>query len=186
MTTPKWALLFVALAAFALQRGATLPLAWTPLTGGYRYEITPVGLTHLNDSGAVVADCRWWPRHGDATLCAPGSHENAVRHLRWVYPLLATALWVAVGALFLQVLRIPRQRGVRLGVTWAVSLLAATGLWFFGSSVRPALAVLAGTDVRFATLGAGLVVAAVLLAAASGWLHRTAPPRSAPPPAAAS
>lgn len=182
MTGPKWGLLCIALAAFALQRGATIPLGWAPLEGGFRYEITPVGLTHLNDSGVIMSDCRWWPRHGDATLCAAGSDATATRHLRWVYPLLATALWVAVGALFLQVLRVPRQRGVRLAVTWSVALMAALGLGFFVRSVRPALAVLGSVDVRFGTLGTGLVVAAVVLALASGWLHRTAPSRAAPVP----
>ena len=180
MTGPNWALLFIALAAFALQRGATLPLGWAPTANGDRYEITPVGLTHLNDSGVIVSDCRWWPTYGDADLCAPRSDETARRHLRWAYPLLATALWVAVGALFLQVLRIPRQRSVRLAVTWSVPLMAALALWFFVSSARSALAVLGSTDVRFGTLGTGLVVAAMLLAVASGWLHRTAPSRAAP------
>lgn len=180
MTGAKWGLLCIALAAFALQRGATLPLGTTSRANDAWYEITPVGLTHVNASGGIVADCRWWPRYGDANLCARGSDENAVRHLRWVYPLLATALWVAVGALFLQVLRIPRHRGVRLTVTWSVSLMGALALWFFVSSVRPALAVLGSADLGFGTLGTALVVGAILLAAVSGWLHRTAPPRTAP------
>jgi hypothetical protein len=172
----KVALLCIALAAFALQRGATLPLGVAPLPRGERYEVTPVGLAHVapvGDSTLVLLDCRWWPRYGDPTLCAVGS-DSASRRLRLVYPLLSVALWVAIGALFLQVLRVPRQVGIRRGVTWLVSALAVAALVMFASSAKSALNVLGAVDLHYTTLGTLLVVGAALLAAASGALYRPA------------
>jgi hypothetical protein len=176
----KWGLLSIALAAFALQRGTTLPLATAPLPGNERYEVTAVGLAHvvqLPDSALVMLDCRWWPRYGSAELCATGTGgERAFGRLRMVYPLLAVALWVAIGALFLQVLRVPRQAGVRIGVTWLTSVLAIAALVVFVSGASAALNVLGDVEVRYATLGTWLVVGAALLAALSGALHRSVGP----------
>src|SRR5690606_31800326 len=136
-------MLFIALAAFAIQRGATSPWAWSPSSDGGRVEITPVGVTQRAGDGTIARDCRWWPTHGDAALCAPGSGgEKAIARLRAVYPLLSVALWVAVAGLFVQVLQVPRPALARAALTWIVPALCLAAIVWFATSARPALAIL--------------------------------------------
>lgn len=167
-------MLCIALAAFALQRGATLPWASADLPDGSRYTLTPVGLTHVGagDSGDILRDCRWWPRYGDADLCAmaPGG-DAAYGRLRATYTLVSVAMWVAVIALFVQVLAIPRSAAVRAAVTWAVPALSLAAIVTFMTGAQPGLAVLQTLSLGVGGLGFGLVVAATVLSAASAWLH---------------
>ncbi|HEX7124059.1 MAG TPA: hypothetical protein VF178_16900 [Gemmatimonadaceae bacterium] len=99
--------------------------------------------------------------------------------LRLVYPLLSVALWVAVAALFLQVLRVPRSPVVRALLTWLVPALCLAAMVGFAASVRPALAVLSELPVNMVTIGFWLIAAATVLSALSGWLHFAHARRSA-------
>lgn len=165
-------MLCIALAAFAIQRGATLPWAYAPLPDGGQVEITPVGMTERDDSMQIRRDCRWWPTHGDAALCATDQGgEAAMSRLRLAYPLLTVALWVAVAALFVQVLRVPRSPFVRATLTWLVSALCLAAVVDFATSVRPALAVLSELPLNMVRIGVWLIAAATVLSALSGWFH---------------
>jgi hypothetical protein len=133
--------------------------------------MTAIGVTR-STTGSAAGDvsCRWWPRIGDATLCAAAPADpDGVRSVRRAYPLLVVALWVAILALFLQVLRLPRSAWARAVVTWAVAALTAGALVTMLGAGR-ALAVLAPLSVQFGGPGFFLALAAAALSLLSGWL----------------
>ena len=176
-TRSKLALLCIAVATLCVQRGATLSWGSAEDPGDGRYKLSPIGLTFTatSDSGAVnVVACRWWPRLGDADLCAVAPEgADAFASVRMAYPLLSLSLWVAVAALLMQVLRVPRRTGVRTGVTWLSGAFVAMAVVLLTAYARPALASLVDRDVRFGALGFGLAIVAMVAAFLSGWLHLT-------------
>jgi hypothetical protein len=164
------AAVLIALAAICLQRAATLPWATLPIGGGQIY-VSPIGARVKDDVGGTAGACRWWPKMGDAWLCevAPGGSGH-FRRLRRAYPLLAAAMWVAVTALFLQVLRLPRPPMIRAVVSWLVSGLTVAAIASLMMSMQHVLAIAASRPPRFAESGFLFACSAVLLSAVSGAL----------------
>jgi hypothetical protein len=174
-TRARVALLCIALAAFAVQRAATVTWATAAAPSGERIRMTVVGLSRgpASSSGSGGVSCRWWPRIGDAALCAPReAGGGGITTVRRAYPLLVVGLWVAVLALFLQVLGLPRSAAARAIVTWAVAALTIGALATMLSAPR-ALAELAPLSVQFGGPGFILAIAAIVLSLASGWLALT-------------
>lgn len=170
----KLALLLIAVAAFFIQRGATLPWGLADTADGRRIAVSPIGITQLNPppQPATAGECRWWPSSGSEELCAMAPDgAGALRELRRVYPLMSVALWLAIAALFLQVLRLPRVTWARSGVTAGVSMLVAVALGTYFSSAVRAFAVLSDRELQLGTTGTAMTVAAALLALTSAWLH---------------
>jgi hypothetical protein len=136
------------------------------------YEVSPIGVAriHPQSPGQSPESCRWWPKLGTAELCAeaPGGAEPFHR-LRMAYPLLATAMWVAVVALFLQVLRLPRPPMVRALVTWSSTALAVAAIAVMRFALPAALATLHGTALRWAGAGFIFVCIAAALSLLSGF-----------------
>jgi hypothetical protein len=89
--------------------------------------------------------------------------EVEFKNIRKAYPLLVVALWVAVVAFFLQVLRLPRFTAVRAVVTGSAGLLVAVAVVLLVRDAGRALAVFSGVDVRFRALGFGLAVLGAIL-----------------------
>ncbi len=168
------AALLIALAAFFLQRGATLGwgTAVTPDAAVFRFS--PIGMERIAsvDATGGTASCRWWPKGGDERLCAVATGgEGAARRLRLAYPALTVALWVAVAALFLQVLRLPRSPMARAAITWVVGILATAAIMLLATNAPRALVALAGARLRFGAVGFTLVAAAAVCAGVSGTLE---------------
>lgn len=163
-------LLLLAVSAILFQRSATAPWAEARAVDGRRLQVSPIGISDfgLGTTGTAPVQCRWWPRLGDATLCAVAPDgEASMRTLRRTYPLVVAALWTSVLALFLVALRVPRRAPI-VGtiVTAAVPVLGLAALWSLASSANRALGALAGADVRvyppgFATMFAGVLLAAI-------------------------
>jgi hypothetical protein len=111
---------------------------------------------------------------GRADLCSVApSGATEFGRVRRVYPLLAAALWVAVAALFLQVLRLPRTPIIRAVVTWSVSALSVAAIGIMALWLGDALALLSGREVRLTGPGFALACAAAILSVASGALALT-------------
>lgn len=165
------------LSALALQRACTL--AWgIGVSAGSHVHLTVMGLTRRPASAdRPVVDCRWWPRYGDATLCAvsPGATAAAGR-LRAAYPLLQVGLWLSVASMFLQALRVPRSRTAQAALPALVAALTVAAVLFVRQGAA-ALAALDGIPMHFAGAGFVAAVAAAALAAASAALLATTPPR---------
>ena len=160
------ALLLIAVSAILFQLAATRPWAEGRSQYGSRLEVSPIGVADFGlSSDTARAQCRWWPRIGDATLCevAPGG-EAAMTRLRRAYPLAVVALWTSVLALFLVALRVPRS-ATFMGVleTMAVPVLAISALWSLASSFTGALNALQGATLHVAQRGFGSMFAGVLL-----------------------
>lgn len=169
------AFLLITIAAIALQRGATLPVATAPLADGTRVEVSPIGLVRMAAAGSPGAECRWWPRLGDPSLCAVAEGgAAAMARVRRAYPATMIALWVSVLSLFLNVLRIPRLLPwIGPLATAFASGSAAFAVWALAGS-GDAFSVLAGTSVRLAGSGFYAIAgAAVLTAVATGLLARS-------------
>jgi hypothetical protein len=169
----------IAIAAICLQRAATLQWAATTGPDGALLEVSPIGVTRVEGNASRLS-CRWWPPMGRAELCsvAPSGAVEFGR-VRRVYPLLAAALWVAVAALFLQVLKLPRSPIIRSLVTWSVSALSVAAIGIMVLWLGEALALLSGRQVRLTGPGFALACVAAILSVASGALALT--PGAEPP-----
>lgn len=170
----KLALLLIAVAAFLIQRSATIPWGVADSADGQRLAVSPIGVTQLHPAPqpATSGQCRWWPSAGNAALCAVAPDgAAALSQLRRVYPLVSVALWLAIASLFLQVLRLPQAPLARAVATAGVSALVAAALGTFLTSSVRALAVLAGRELQIGTPGTAMAATSVLLAALSAWLH---------------
>lgn len=166
------------LSALALQRACTL--AWgRGVAAGSHVHLTVMGLTRRPASAdRPVVDCRWWPRYGDATLCAvsPGATAAAGR-LRAAYPLLQVGLWLSVASMFLQALRVPRSRAAQAALPALVAALTVAAVLFVRQGAAAALAALDGIPMHLSGAGFVAAIAAAVLAAASAALLATTPPR---------
>lgn len=170
----KLALLLIALAALGIQRSATLPWGMVDTADGRRIAVSPIGASQISPTPhpATASDCRWWPIAGDADLCAVATDGSAAfAGLRRVYPMMSAALWLSIGALFLQVLRVPQSAVLRSSVTAAVGAIVAFALVNFFTNAGRALAVLGGRDPRLETPWGVMALLALVLAAVSAWLH---------------
>jgi hypothetical protein len=160
------------LTAIALQRACTLPWGRAAAPDGTTYELTAVGLSRLaSPPGVVRSDCRWWPRYGDATLCR-AAPDGAVAHarLRFAYPLLQVALWLSVASVFLQALRVPRQRPLQVAVPLAACILSGGAIAVMSRGARTGLAALADAPPALGGAGHTFAIAAVVLSALSAAL----------------
>lgn len=156
-------LLAMAIAAVALQRASTAPwgTAEESATGAH-YVISAVGLSRTEPGRPLPTDCRWWPRYGDATLCATTSGAaRAATQLRRGYPLLQVALWLSVASLLLQALRVPRQRLLQAAPPAIVAALASAAFLAITSGAPASLRALAGTVPHFTGIGALLALAGI-------------------------
>ncbi len=168
------AALLIALAAFFLQRGATLGWGTAVTPDAAMFRLSPIGMERIAavDPVNATVSCRWWPKGGDEALCTVAAGgEDAATRLRLAYPALTVALWVAVTALFLQVLRLPRSPMTRAAITWVVGILATAAILLLATNAPRALAVLAGARLRFGEVGFTLVAAAAVCAGVSGTLE---------------
>lgn len=155
------------LTAIALQRACTLPWGRGTSLARVPYEVSAVGLSRLpvGDNRSRV-DCRWWPRYGDATLCAPAVGAPASHAaLRRTYPLLQVGLWLSVASLLLQALRVPRSRMVQGAVPAAVAACSATAVVSLLQGAQRGLAALDGVSMSFT--GSGALSAYVAVAAST-------------------
>ena len=97
-------------------------------------------------------------------MCAVAPNADPeFKRIKKAYPLLVVALWVAVVALFLQVLRLPRFPSVRAVVTGSAGLLVAVAVVLLVRDAGRALAVFSGVDVRFGALGFTLAILGAIL-----------------------
>lgn len=171
------------LSALAVQRASTTPWGEGAAADGTHLLLSPIGLSHVvrpQDPIAPTVECRWWPRIGDASLCAPAAGgDRAYERLRLAYPALLVALWLAVGALLLQALRIPRAPAAHVALSAATFALVMSALVIVTRSGPDALAALQGVKLRFDSLGFVLAAGAAMLTAASAFL--AAERGSAPP-----
>jgi hypothetical protein len=160
------ALLLIALSAILFQLAATRPWAEGRSAFGNRLEISPIGVADFGlASPTAKAQCRWWPRIGDATLCQV-DEEAAMTRLRRAYPLAIAALWTSVLALFLVALRIPRSAPfIGILATMAVPVFAVSALWSLASSFTRALVALEGANLHVAQHGFGGMFAGALMTA---------------------
>jgi hypothetical protein len=168
------ALLLLGVSAIAFQQGATRPWAIATTTDGARIAVSPIGLARSSagGDGAASVECRWWPRIGNADLCAEAVPSSGA-WVRRSYPLAVAAIWTAVLALFLNALRIPR-RLPSLGAVSAglAATLGALSAWSLQAHAGTALAALQDARLNLATAGFGAVafgmlasgLAAILLA----------------------
>lgn len=162
------------LSALAVQQAATAPWGEGSAPDGTRFRLSPIGLSHVvtpQDPGAPTVECRWWPRIGEASLCAPApGGERAYARLRLAYPALQVALWLSIAALLLQALRIPRAPIAHVALSTAPFALLASAILIVTRSGPEALAVLQGVRLRFDSLGFALAAGAAALTAASAFL----------------
>ena len=155
----------VFLAAMVLQRACTLAWGRAPGPDGGRFELSVVGLSRIaGGAPGVRTDCRWWPTYGDPTLChARTGGMVAFRAIRFAYPMLQIALWLAVASLLLQALRVPRQRLVQAAIPATACALTIASVACMVRGARDGLAALDGISVSFGAAGfVSAVVAAVL------------------------
>jgi hypothetical protein len=184
------ALILISLAAILFQRSATATWFETRAAAtNHHLLISPIGLQDWGPAteNSALGQCRWWPKLGDAQLCAltPGG-EAAMSRVRRAYPLTVISLWTSVLALFLVALRIPRiPRAIGVVVTAAVPVFAVSALYFLATSASLALSVLASADLQaelpgFASVSGG----ALLMTIAVGLLlisrMKARPPETRP------
>jgi len=161
------------LSAFALQRSATSPWARASAADGARLILTPVGLSRVQP-GTPSIDCRWWPRWDKQALCtvAPGG-DGALRRLRAAAPLLQGSMWLAIGALFLVVLKVPKSPAFRGAVAWAATALVMVAIVLVMRAPRVALAALRDVPLQLGAIGAVLAWTALILTFVAGLLELT-------------
>ncbi|MCC6928445.1 MAG: hypothetical protein IT359_05565 [Gemmatimonadaceae bacterium] len=159
----------VFLAAVALQRASTQPWGRAAAPDGTTYELSAVGLSRLGRSATDTrTDCRWWPRYGDPALCAPAPGSSAAfAGIRRAYPMLQVALWLSVLALFLQALRVPRNRFAQAIVPAASGALAWSAIQALSRGASHGLAALADAPLHLSLQGYLGAVAAIVLSALS-------------------
>jgi hypothetical protein len=168
-------MLLIAVSAILFQRSASSTWMEARAATGHQLRISPIGIEdHGPDTSfGPVAQCRWWPKLGDATLCAlaPGG-EQVMSIVRRAYPLTVVSLWTSVLALFLVALRIPRRApAAGMVVTMTVPVMALVALWSVASGARRALAVLAEAGASVQPIGFGSMFAgALFMAIAAGLL----------------
>ncbi|MFN8667797.1 MAG: hypothetical protein U0164_11525 [Gemmatimonadaceae bacterium] len=157
------------LTAVALQRACTQPWGRAAAPDGTTYELSAVGLSRLGRSVTMArTDCRWWPRYGDPALCAPAANGAAAfSGIRRAYPMLQVALWLSVLALFLQALRVPRNRWVQAIVPAAACALSWSAILALSRGASNGLAALADAPLHLSRQGYFGAVAAVALSALS-------------------
>lgn len=178
------------LTAIALQQATTRPWGGGRASDGSRYELSAVGLSHLQGGDDAIpgaassrTDCRWWPVYGDPVLCGVRQGgEAAYGRLRLAYPALQVAMWLAVASLLLQTLRIPRQRALQGAVPLAACALSAAGMFFVTRDAPLALGALQHVELGFRGSGFLWAVAAVVFSGASALVLLSAP--EPPPPTA--
>ena len=164
------------LTALALQWAATAPWIEGRAADGTRFRVSPIGIAHVvspDSPNVPTVDCRWWPRVGTPSLCAVvAGSEKAYARLRLAYPCLQGALWLAIIALMLQALRIPRSAPphVMLATALLVLIIAAGAIMVMAPPT--ALEVLQRVSLQYRSLGfllgssaAALTLASVLLLA---------------------
>ena len=168
------ALLLLVFAAILFQGSATSPWIETTAADGVRYEVSPIGVRQFRDMAtAPESECRWWPRLGNAQLCAINDTGGAtqMKWLRRAYPLTVAALWTAVMALFLNALRIPRQApAIEVIAALVPSVLGSVALWSIWSGATRALMVLENLTPHPVMGGFAPVVAATLFSTTSAVL----------------
>ncbi|MFN8571100.1 MAG: hypothetical protein U0132_03520 [Gemmatimonadaceae bacterium] len=165
------AAVLLVVAAFALQRAATGPWGTATAADGAHLQLTVSGLSRL--SAGAVTDCRWWPAHGDATLCGPSALMSSYGRVKWAYPLLFVALWASIGCLFLVFLNVPRARWVRAvltALTGTATLVAVLVMW---RDAPQGLLVLQTATDRVLGLGAWLASVGTLSLWVSAGLQAT-------------
>jgi hypothetical protein len=168
-------MLLIALSAIFFQRSATSSWAAAQAADGHRLLVSPIGIQDWGPDTASrpLAECRWWPKLGDAALCelAPDG-ERAVAKVRRAYPLTFVALWTSVLALFLVALRLPKQLpSAGLLVTAAAPVIAIIALFDFASNFRGAFTVLQTASTTVVPMGFGIMfLGAFLMALALGLL----------------
>lgn len=167
------ALILIALASLLFQQSATRSWAEATTADGTRYEVSPIGLAHFAPGAtAPTTECRWWPRVGNAALCAPSPGAEArLSIIRRAYPMVVSALWVAVLALFLNALRIPRQLPA-IGVLATMASVGTSVLALLSlASGAGALSALAGLELQRSALGFTLVAAGTACVTAASVLQ---------------
>ena len=168
------ALLLLVASALLFQQSATATWAEARAGDGRRLQVSPIGLTDfgLGTTGTPSTECRWWPKLGDAELCAVAP-DGAMQMtwLRRAYPLVVIAMWTAVLALFLIALRIPRQaQSVGVFVAMTIPAMGLLALWSVGSQSSRALAILAGLTLEPVMPGFAIIASATALSAVAGFL----------------
>jgi len=160
------------LTAVALQRACTLAWGRSAATDAVRYEISVVGLSRVPLADDVVrTDCRWWPRYGDAALCAPAATgEQAFRSLRFAYPMLQVAMWIAVVSVLLQALRVPRHHVLQALIPATAAALTLLAIVYVRRGAADGLAVLDALPMGFDAAGYRFAVAAATLSVGSALL----------------
>jgi hypothetical protein len=177
------ALLLLGVSAIAFQQGATRPWAIATTTDGARIAVSPIGLARSSagGDGAASVECRWWPRIGNADLCAEAVPSSGA-WVRRSYPLAVAAIWTAVLALFLNALRIPR-RLPSVGIVTAgfAATVGALAGWSLLTHAGTALVALRDQRLRVTTVGFGAIMFGTLACAVAALLlARTRPETAAP------
>ncbi|MBK6487707.1 MAG: hypothetical protein IPF98_12695 [Gemmatimonadetes bacterium] len=161
------------LTAVALQRACTLAWGRTSATDTVRYELSVVGLHRVVRHGQhgayrlpLVAGGA-----GDAALCGPSTTAApAHRTLRFAYPMLQVAMWLAVVSLLLQALRVPRPPPLQALVPATTAALVILAIVYVDRGARVGLAALEGLPMAFDAAGYRFAVAAAVLSAGSALL----------------
>lgn len=168
-------MLLIAVSAILFQRSATSSWAEAIGANGHRMLVSPIGMQDWGTDSAErpLAECRWWPKLGDAALCAlaPGG-EAGLTKVRRAYPLTFTVLLLSVLALFLVALRLPRQLpSAGIVATAIVPVMATYALWQFSSGFRNAFVALQNARTTVVPFGFGVMfLGAFLMALAVGLL----------------
>ncbi|HEX6314388.1 MAG TPA: hypothetical protein VFZ73_05990, partial [Gemmatimonadaceae bacterium] len=65
-------MVLISVAAILFQQSATKPWLSARATDDRHYEVSPIGIVDfgLGTSGTAARECRWWPKLGEAELCA--------------------------------------------------------------------------------------------------------------------
>jgi hypothetical protein len=82
-------------------------------------------------------------------------------------------MWLAIAALFLVVLKVPRSPGVRGAVAWGATALVMAAIVVVMRSPRDALATLRDVPLQLGAIGAILAWSALLLTFLAGLLELT-------------
>jgi hypothetical protein len=82
-------------------------------------------------------------------------------------------MWLAIGALFLAVLKVPRSPGVRGAVAWSATALVMAAIVLVMRSPREALATLRDVPLQLTAIGSILAWAALILTFLAGLLEVT-------------
>ena len=93
--------------------------------------------------------------------------------MRAAAPLLQGGMWLAIGALFLVVLRVPKSPGVRGAVAWGATALVMAAIVLVMRSPRQAIAALRDVPLEPGGIGAILAWVALILTFVAGLLELT-------------